>query len=237
MFLARLLRRTAFLIFWLMSAYLVLMLTIALSDQGQMTGELAASTQAPAVYPMWYAAPDVLDAAQIGMILYPIAAVAYLLASLIRFAARPPAENAAERMPVLGAEDQSEAPVANRAAPGRPAPNMVCTLDETFVILTIGTGAAELFDLSPAALTGRPILPLMLPRDADRLVEAVRLAHAHPDQPVTVEIGLRQRDEIVLRIEAACQPQAGAPGPRTVLRLRPLSDRGSVDDQLSAIWY
>ena len=249
MFLARVLRRIAFLIFWLMSAYLVVMLVIALSNQGQMTGELAASNQAPSLYPMWYGAPDVLDAARLGIILYPIAAVAFLIASLISFSTRAPARDAEERIaetrsegPPLVPEEQPAAPVANPRAPGPRAPGLrapgtLCTLDERLVIQAIGADAADLFDLSPAQLVGRPILPLVMPLDAGRLQEAVRMAHAHPDRPVPLEIGLRQPDETAFKVEASCHAQSGARGPQTVLRLLPVSERGSVEDQLSALWY
>lgn len=243
MFLARLLRRTAFLIFWLMSAYLVVMLVIALSNQGQMTGELAATNQAPDLYPMWYEAPDVLDAARLGIILYPLAALAFLTARVVRFAARPPDEDHRERMAGLraasaaaAAEDSSAMPVTKLRASLR-APGALCTLDEMFVIESIGAAAAELFDLSPAQLVGRPILPLVMPLDAERLREAVRIAHAHPGQTVALELGLRQPDETVLPIRGECHAQSGPRGPQTALRLSAVSERGSVDDQLSALWY
>jgi hypothetical protein len=244
MFLARLLRRIAFLIFWLMSAYLVVMLVSALSDQGQMTGELAASNQAPGLYPMWYAAPDVLDAAQLGIILYPIAAVAFLVASVISFAARAPARDAAMRVadmraagPPLVPEETPAMRAPNLRAAGLRAPGTLCTLDDKFVIQAIGADAADLFDLSPAQLVGRPILPLMMPTDAAKLQDAARAVHAHPERSVPLEISLRQPDETVLKVQAQCHAQSGAREPHTVLRLLPVSERGSVEDQLSALWY
>jgi len=239
MFLARALRRTAFLIFWLMSAYLVLVLLIALSDQGQMTGELAATNQAPSLYPMWYAAPDVLDAARLGIILYPIAAVAFLIASLISFAARADDPVAGERMPELPPESPPPAPEERPPMPATRlrAPGTLCILDQMFVIQAIGADAADLFGLGPAQLVGHPILPLVVPVDAGRLQEAVLVAHANPGRPIPLDIGIRQPDETVLKVQAECHAQAGSRGPETLLRLLPLPERGPVNDQLSAIWY
>ena len=54
---------------------------------------------------------------------------------------------------------------------------------------------------------------------------------------VPLEIGLRQPDETAFKVEASCHAQSGARGPQTVLRLLPVSERGSVEDQLSALWY
>lgn len=249
MFLARLLRRTAFLIFWLMSAYLVVTLVIALSNQGQMTGELAATNQAPGLYPMWYEAPDVLDAARLGIILYPIAAAAFLVASLVSFATRPSEAGERERLPRMvtdnlpsAAADRPAVPENSPRAPdlralGRGAPGALCVLNQMFVIQTIGADAADLFGLAPAQLVGRPFLPLVMPLDAARLQEAALAAHARPSRPVPLELGLRQSDETVLKVQAECHAEAGSRGPETVLRLQPVSERGSLDDQLSAIWY
>lgn len=242
---ARLLRRIGYLIFWLMSAYLAVTLMIALSNQGQPTGELAASNQAPAFYPIWYQDQDLQAAARIGVFVYPLAALSLLLAALASLGHRQrtqadmgmgglvPVEAGAGAAP----PPSQPAPATTPRARGLRAPGTLCTLDPMFVIRSIGADAADLFGLPPTALVGRPILPLVLPQDAARLQQAALAAHAEPGQPVPLLIGLRQPDGTALPTQAECHARTGPEGPQTVLRLLPASERGSLDDQLSAVWY
>lgn len=120
---ARLMRRLAHLIFWLMSAYLLVALLIALSDQGQPTGELVVTNQAPALYPIWYQDADLLNAGKLGIFLYPAAILLYLFGSLITFLERGEVTYAARRRPAEAAPGlAADAPPPDAAAAPDAAP-------------------------------------------------------------------------------------------------------------------
>lgn len=245
---SRLARRLGSAAFWLMSAYLALTLVIALSEQGQPTDDLAVSTQAPALYPIWYQNPALQTAASLGFVVYPAAAFALLLARLTRRRPRT-AESApetglaetglAEGLPPLAGE-KAPAPAAGPPAPRAPSlrdPATLCSLDSGFVIRGIGAAAADLFALTPAALIGRPLPPLLMPQDLPRLQQAVLASQADPLHPVSIAVGLRQPDGTALPTQAECHLRLEAEGMQIVLRLQPLLERGPLGDQLAALWY
>lgn len=247
---SRLARRLGSAAFWLMSAYLALTLVIALSEQGQPTDDLAVSTQAPALYPIWYQNPALQTAASLGFVVYPAAAFALLLARLTRRRPRT-AESApetglaetgfAEAPPPL-AGDESPARVRTASLPASQAPSLrdpatLCSLDSGFVIRGIGAAAADLFALTPAALIGRPLPPLLMPQDLPRLQQAVLASQADPLHPVSIAVGLRQPDGTALPTQAECHLRLEAEGMQIVLRLQPLLERGPLGDQLAALWY
>ncbi|WP_459673203.1 PAS domain-containing protein [Acidisoma sp. 7E03] len=238
---ARLFRRFGYGLFWVMSGYLALMLVIALSEQGQPTDDLAVSAQAPGLYPVWYQNAGLQNAAQIGVFVYPVAALALLLAAVLRGRAGQRAPVTAERLADWPAPEADVAAVAASAAPPRATglsdPATLCRVDRLLVIRGIGAEAADLFGVSPTALIGQPLLPQVMPQDAPRLQQAVAAVHAEPTRPVLLEIHVHQPDGTVLKVRVECHPRQGAEGPETLLRLLPAAERGSLGDQLAAVWY
>jgi hypothetical protein len=265
MYLAKFLRRIAIGLFWLTSAYLLLMLLIALSDQGEPTGAVSANNPSQLLYPAWYANEGLIGALKLAALAYPAAAIVFGLGSLIIYSASKP-DVPPRTMPPSAPTDEdffvdwppatpaSGKPAASPAlddgpphSPGRPdpihpqrpdRPDDLCILDSGFVLRSVGRHAAALLGAStPEMLVRRPFTAFMFPEEIPALRAAVAALQHDPQATIILPLTLRHPDDIAVEAEAICRAGLGPDGQVISLELRPRSTRGSIDDQLTAIWY
>ncbi len=262
MLLARVLRRSAAGLFWLTSAYLVLMLLVALSDEGQPTGMVSITNWNQLFYPVWYANPGLTTAVQLAVFAYPIAAVVFGFGSLILYSLDEPAETpkagsarhgrAVERnphQPFAEAQEKADSPPPPRVGAGIPidltpsyaqsfgCPDNLCVIDSAFVLRSIGRDAAVLLGAaSPAMLVRRPLSTFVAAADMPALHAAAASLQHDPLRALTVPLRLRSHDASTVDVDAVCCAGVGPDGQVISLELKPRADRRTADDQMAAIW-
>ncbi len=237
-------RGIALSLFLAASAYLVLELVIALSDQGQPTGELAATALINPVYPIWYLAPGLILSARIAMIVYPIAAAFWGIGWLMTCAARP--VEAAPRRVEMPTQVKTQTAVEPAAVPEEAyvavpeAVDDVCVIGWDRRIRHIGTSAARLFGLTPKDMLGTAFESFIAPSDLPKLDGLLATAHSERIRAVSGTIGIRHADGSLVQIAVTCTAGTAGPAGRPgtmIFTLRTLSERGQLEDQLAALWY
>jgi PAS domain-containing protein len=232
-------RSIAFVFFMATSAYLLLELVIALSAQGEPTGAVAPFTGGEIIYPNWYQAPEFQDALRIAILAYPAAAIVYgigMVAGLIgrlaprehpRMAAASPSS---ETRPVA---DETPPPVAETL-------DAVCVVSANRRIQHIAASTARLFGLTPRDMLGRSLEVFLAPLDLPKLDALVAAAYADSPRAFTATIGILLPEAAILPVDITCRAAmrdaGGSPG-ATVLTMRPVAERGQLDDRLAALWY
>ena len=228
----------AFLIFTVASGYLLLELVIALSAQGEPTGGVAPFTGAEFVYPIWYQAPEFMDAVRAAAIAYPAAAVFYGVGTLSR---------------VLGQERFTEqlrlpayAPAwegvegADAGLPAIEPTDDLCVVSAERRIEHITLLTARLFGLTPQDMLGRSLEIFLSPVDLPKLDALVAAAYADRARASAATLGILLAEAVVAPVDMTCRPAEanGTTGPgAAILTIRPASERGPLDDQLASLWY
>jgi hypothetical protein len=234
----RVFRSIAVMIFMVTSTYLLLELVIALSAQGQPTGAVAPFAGAVEIYPNWYQAPELLDAAWVAMVAYPVAVVCYGIATVAGLLGRVVP---AEPPPVSPDLPQPPAPAPEEAA----VPEAETILDPCIVsgdrrIEHIAPATARLFGLTPQDMTGRSLESFLVPGDLPKLAALVAAAYADRPRAFAATIDILLPEAAVAPVEITCRAgvddPAASPGP-TIITIKPGSERGRMDDQLAALWY
>jgi PAS domain-containing protein len=245
-----------------MSAYLILELVVALSDQGQMTDAPVPMTNANPVYPDWDHAPGFLAALSLSLLVYPVAAVFYAIAVLMGYAGRPRPEPPPRTLPEpVAAVPVAAVPEARFAEAGPPLADAggaapfaagaepeidgsivedVCILDADLRIRYVSAPIAQLFGRTRTEMIGLALPSFIAPYDVSKLAALLLAAHSDRTRAAGSTIGIRLPDETIVAIDLSCRAASEASGdsPGTiVLTMRPLSERGRLDDQLTAIWY
>jgi PAS domain S-box-containing protein len=213
-------RGIAFVIFAVASAYLVLELVIALR----------------------YQAAEFLDAARIAIVAYPIAAVLYGLALLTSMPGRAaPVEH--PRLPAVVPAAEAEAAPRVEAAVVPATTEVIddlCVISADRRIQHITPYTARLFGLTPQDLVGQPLEVFLSPADLPKLDALVAAAYADRPRAFETTVGVLLPDGAVAPMEITCSADVddamASPG-TTILIIRPVSDRGRLDDQLAALWY
>jgi hypothetical protein len=233
-------RSIAFILFMVTSAYVVVELVIALSAQGEPTGAVAPFTGAEIVYPMWYQAAEFVDAAQIALVTYPVAAVCFGIGLLARLAGKAsPAEQ--PRLP-------TELPVVQTpiAPDDAVVPATAETVDDLCVVSAdrriqhITPSTARLFGLTPREMVGQSLEVFLSPTDLPKLDALVAAAYADRPRAFATTVGILLPEALVAPVDITCSAEVDGVtvGPGTaILTIRPFSDRGRLDDQLAALWY
>lgn len=253
---AKFLRRLSIGIMWLTSAYVLLMLLIALTDQGEPTGAFNGADFSQLFYPAWYANPNVVTAVRLAVVAYPSAALAYGLALLLSYAATdrpmPPrlysASHRTTSSPSGGlgeplAHTPSSGPSMERG-PEAPAgtdhienPDYLCILDTAFLIRAISRNAAAIIGFAPDALLHRPFTNFVMAADIAQLHAASDRLIDDPQAVIGLHLHIRHPDEMVVEADVICRAGLGADGRIISMTLIPRSERGPLSDQLAAIWY
>jgi PAS domain-containing protein len=233
-------RNVAFMIFMAISAYLVLELVIALSAQGEPTGAVAPFTGAEVVYPTWYQASEFLDAAWVALIAYPVAALFYGMGMLAGWAGRASLLEQPRMLPELAVP---ESLVASHAAV---VPAAAETIDDLCVVSAdrriqhITPATARLFGLTPRDMMGQSLEIFLSPADLPKLDALVAAAYADRPRAFATTIGILLPEAVVAPVDITCRTDedgiALSPG-ATILTIKPVSERGRLDDQLAALWY
>jgi PAS domain-containing protein len=217
-------RSIAIMIFMVTSAYLLLELVIALSAQGEPTGAVAPFTGAEVVFPIWYQAPEFLDATRFAMIAYPVAAVFYGIGLLAHLAGQTRLEEQ-PRMPATFPVEIIEE---------------LCVVSADRRIEHITPSTARLFGLRPQDMRGQSLESFIVPGDLPKIDALVAAAYADRPRAFATTVGILLADSAVASADITCTAGlAGglaSPG-TTVFTIRPSSDRGRLDDQLAALWY
>jgi PAS domain-containing protein len=232
-------RSIAFMIFTATSAYLVLELVIALSAQGEPTGAVAPFTGAEVIYPEWYQAPEFLDAAWVALVAYPAAGVFYgigTVAGWIRRSAMAEQPRLPSDMFELDRADGQDAAVLPAAEPI----DDLCLVSADRRIQHIAPGTARLFGLTPGDMMGRSLEAFLSPVDLPKLDALVAAAYADQPRAFATTIGILLPEAIVAAVDITCRAivdhEMAGPG-ATIITIKPLSERGRLDDQLAALWY
>jgi hypothetical protein len=229
----------ALVIFMVSSAYLVLELVIALSGQGEPTGAVAPFTGAQVIYPNWYQAPEFLDAAWVALVAYPVALIFYGIAAFVVMAGRATLEEQS-RMPLDVPGPESTAGSDGIIVPANEASDDLCVVSTDRRIQHITLSAAGLFGLTPRDMLGQSLEAFLSPIDLPKLDALVAAAYADQPQAFATTVGVILPDAAVAPVDITCRAGVGggAAGAGTaVLTIRPLSERGRLDDQLAALWY
>lgn len=255
---AKFLRRLSIGIMWLTSAYVLLMLLIALTDQGQPTGALNGADLTQLFYPVWYANPDVITAVRLAVVAYPTAALAYGLAVLLSYAAtdRPvpprlysePPAGPQTQTPFGGLGDpfaqSTHAGPLPAPGPGAPAaidqtdnPDYLCILDTAFLIRAISRNAAAILGFAPESLLHRPFTNFVMAADIAQIHATGDRLTQDPQAVIGLHLHIRHPDELVVEADAICRAGLGADGRIISMTLIPRSERGPLSSQLAAIWY
>jgi hypothetical protein len=250
---AKFLRRLSIGIMWLTSAYVLLMLLIALTDQGQPTGAFNGADLSQLFYPVWYANPDVITAVRLAVVAYPTAALAYGLAVLLSYAATdrpvPPrlySEAPAGTPTTFGGLADPFAPAGPlpEPGPGAPAaidqtdnPDYLCILDTAFLIRAISRNAAAILGFAPEALLHRPFTNFVMAADIAQIHATSDRLTQDPQAVIGLHLHIRHPDEIAVEADAICRAGLGADGRIISMTLIPRSERGPLSSQLAAIWY
>jgi PAS domain-containing protein len=240
-----------------MSAYLILELVVALSDQGQMTDAPVPMTNANPVYPDWDHAPGFLGALSLSLLVYPVAAVFYAIAVLTGYAGRPRREPPPRKLP----EPVAAVPEARFAEAGPPPADAdvvaplavaaateidrsivedVCILGADLRIRYVSAQIARLFGRTRTEMIGLALPSFIAPYDVSKLAALLLAAHSDRARAAGSTIGILLPDKTIAAIDLSCRAASEAAGdsPGTVvLTMHPLSERGQLDDQLTAIWY
>jgi len=234
----RVFRSIAFMIFMVTSAYLLLELVIALSAQGQPTGAVAPFAGAVEIYPNWYQAPELLDAAWVAMVAYPVALLFYVIATVAGLLGRViPAEQPRvppelPQPPISGAED-AVVPAAETILDP-------CIVSGDRRIEHIAPATARLFGLTPQDMTGRSLESFLSPADLPKLDALVAAAYADRPRAFAATMGILLPEAAVAPVEITCRAGvddlSASPG-TTIITIKPSSERGRVADQLAALWY
>lgn len=253
---AKFLKRLSIGIIWLTSAYLLLMLLIALTDQGEPTGAVNGATLSQLFYPVWYANPDLITAVRLAVLAYPFAALAYGLGLLLSYAAtdRPvpprlyadapagtpslvadPVDPVAAGLPTGSAVKPF--PVRHAATDLVENPDYLCILDTAFLIRAISRNAAAILGFAPEALLQRPFTNFVTAADIAQLHATNDRLTQDPQAVIGLSLHIRHPDEIVVEAEAICRAGLGADGRIISMMLMPRSERGPLSSQLAAIWY
>jgi hypothetical protein len=258
MYLARFLRRAALGLFWVTSAYLTLMLLITLSNEGEPTGMVSATSMSQFFYPAWYANPDFISAVKFAVIGYPAAAMIFGLGSILRHSLAdrpiPPrtyAPSGLAEMAFPGGHG-GHVPFLPKARP-EPAdalqlstlaptahlghPDDLCILDGALAIRSIGRNAADLLGAPAETLIRRSFTTFLGPADLPFLHAAAAVLRGDPHKTFTLTLELRHLDHSAVAAEAVCHGGLGPDGEVMSLALRPRPIRGPFEDQLAAIWY
>jgi hypothetical protein len=233
-------RTIAFIIFMLTSAYLLLELVIALSAQGEPTGAVAPFTGAEVVFPIWYAAPEFLDATQFAVIAYPVAAVFYGIGVLAHLAGQTRLEEQ-PRLPTAPPVPDDIVP-AEHTAPVQATEVIeeLCVLSADRRIRHITPATSRLFGLTPRDMLGQSLESFIQPADLPKLDALVAAATADRLRAFAATVGIILPESAVAAVDITCTAgvDAAIAGPgTTVFTIRPSSNRGRIDDQLAALWY
>ncbi len=232
-------RGIAVMIFMVTSAYLVLELVIALSAQGEPTGAVAPFTGAEVVYPMWYQAPEFLDAAWVALIAYPVAAVVYGIGMLAGLAARAVAAEQ-PRMPADLPVPETEASPEDAVMPASEPTDDICVVSADRRIQHITPSTARLFGQTPRDMLGQSLEAFISPVDLPKLDALIAAAYADRPRAFSTTIGIFLPEAVIAPVDITCQAgedgMMASPG-ATILTIRPFSERGRLNDQLAALWY
>ncbi len=232
-------RSIAFLIFMVTSAYLLLELVIALSAQGEPTGAVAPFTGAEVVFPIWYQAPEIFDAARFAIVAYPVAAVFYGIGVVAHLAGQARLEEQ-PRMPVP--PPVPSAVIAPEAAivPAVEIIEELCVVTPDRRIQHITPATARLFGLTPRDMLGQSLEGFILPADLPKIDALVAAAFAERPRAFATTVGVLLPEAAAASVDITCSaavdPAVARPG-TTIFTIRPSSDRGRLDDQLAALWY
>lgn len=122
--------------------------------------------------------------------------------------------------------------------PGPEIVDEICVIDTELRIHSIAARAAWFFGQPASAMTGLSLAPFIAPGDLPKLTSMVLAAHADESRILATTIGIRQSEDGVLPMEFICRATGIARSPGTLLvTIRPVSERGPLDDQLAAVWY
>ncbi|MCB8880205.1 PAS domain-containing protein [Acidisoma cellulosilytica] len=256
MSLANLFRRLGVIGMWLTSAYVVLTLLIALTEEGRPTSAVFSTNLGELFYPEWYANPLVITAVKIAVLTYPAAALAYGIATLLSYArgekpapmavrSQPAAlsfaglANAAPKPAFWPMESAFSETTAQPAAPRPPAeqpenPEYLCILDMAFFIRAISRNAASVLGLPPHALQRRPFTNFVLPADVSQLHSAWDRLLSDPQAVIALHLRLRHADDVTVEADAICRAGLGADGRIISMTLMPRAEQGPIDDRLAA---
>jgi hypothetical protein len=242
-----------------MSAYLLLELVVALSDQGQMTDAPVPMTNANPVYPVWDQAPGFLTALSCSLIVYPVAMAFYAIALVAGYVGRPRPEPPPRMLPEPAAavpevrpaevvpppaeaEVETAVPVAivAEAEIDRSIVEDVCILGADLRIRYVSAPIAQLSGRSRTEMIGMALPSIVAPYDVSKLAALLLAAHSDRTRAAGSTIGIVQPDGTIMPIDLSCRAASEAAGdsPGTiVLTMHRVSERGRLDDQLTAIWY
>jgi hypothetical protein len=221
------------------SAYLLAVLVVALSDQGQPTGALVPVTDANPVYPEWYRAPAFLTAVSVALNLYPIAAVCYGIGRLCGYLGwrRPDAD---ARMPPEAPTEPAPDDTEDRHRPTAGPAGDHCILGADLAVRHISPPMAGLFGLTPREMIGRSAETFIAPRDASNFAALLLAAHRQSGQTLTTTLLVQQPDDRLVPLDVTCcvaMDTATAELGTLVLSFQALSERSRLDNQLAALWY
>jgi PAS domain-containing protein len=232
-------RSIAIMIFMVTSAYLLLELVIALSAQGEPTGAVAPFTGAEVGFPIWYQAPEFLDATRFAMIAYPVAAVFYGIGLLAHLAGQTRLEEQ-PRMPATFPAPEAILAPDQAVVPAVEIIEELCVVSADRRIEHITPSTARLFGLRPQDMRGQSLESFIVPGDLPKIDALVAAAYADRPRAFATTVGILLADSAVASADITCTAGlAGglaSPG-TTVFTIRPSSDRGRLDDQLAALWY
>ena len=232
-------RSIALMIFMVTSAYLLLELVIALSAQGEPTGAVAPFTGAEVLFPIWYQAPEFLDATQFAMVAYPVAAVFYGI-GIIAHLARQARLEEQPRMPVELPSPEAIIAPDHAVVPAVEIIEELCVVNADRRIEHITPSTARLFGLRPQDMLGRSLESFIAPGDLPKVDALVAAAFADRPRAFATTVSILLPEEGVASADITCSAgvEGGIISPgTTVFTIRPSSDRGRLDDQLAALWY
>ena len=221
------------------SAYLLLELVIALSAQGEPTGAVVPFTGAEFVYPIWYQAPEFLDAARVAAMAYPVAGVFYGLGMLARWLGRPsPVEQ--PRMPAGLPVPETVGGLPDHVVPVAEVIDDFCVVSADRRILRMTPFTARLFGLTPRDMLDRSLEVFLSPADLPKLDALVAAAYADRPRAFATTVNILLSEAAVAPVDITCRAAEGGDGENAgtaILTIRPFSERGRLDDQLAALWY
>lgn len=234
---------------WLTSAYLLLMVLLALSQQGRPTSDVFATNLGHLFYPAWYASPHVITAVKIAVLTYPAAALAYGIATLLSFGkpaaqvAFAPPPDSLQPLTLVTAQASIVPPPARprTSDPMQGAPLKaaglsqaaendanLCVLDLAFFIRSVSRGAASIIGLPSSTLQRRPFTNFVAPADVNQLHQTWDNLLRDPQTAITLRLRIRRPDDAIAVVDATCRAGLGAEGRVISMALAPVADEAEA---------